>query len=153
MLKTGTIVEWRNVPGVLFEITSQSTDPASFGRNIQETYHIRRLDRDPDNFNTRLVSRKSIKPVHPLKLLAMQVGENHPPGPKIVRDPRIMGGTPCIAGTRMPAYMILEFFADVLEDDDGEDAYEIISEELGITKQQVADCVAYAARYLRSLHP
>jgi uncharacterized protein (DUF433 family) len=61
---------------------------------------------------------------------------------RIVRDPKVMTGKPCIAGTRITVQQILEDIADGMSVQDVIDAYE------HITADDVRAAVAYAADYL-----
>lgn len=61
---------------------------------------------------------------------------------RISRDPKVMGGKACIAGTRITVQQILEDIADGLSLGDIRDAYEHLCEE------DVKAAVAYAADYL-----
>ncbi len=58
---------------------------------------------------------------------------------RISVDPEICGGKPCIKGTRIPVFMILELI-------EAEIAFEKIIEDYypGITKEDIKACVEYA---------
>lgn len=57
---------------------------------------------------------------------------------RIVSDPQILRGKPCIKGTRIPAALILGYLAS----DRGPDA--VIHEFPDLTRQDVAACLDYA---------
>ncbi len=59
--------------------------------------------------------------------------------PRISIDPAVMGGKPCIAGTRMPVSMILEELADGLTPD------EVVEAHPFLTPDDVRAAQAFAA--------
>lgn len=61
---------------------------------------------------------------------------------RIACDPAIMVGKPCIKGTRIPVYLILEFMANGASVDWLLDSYPHITED------DVAACLAYAAEVI-----
>ena len=70
--------------------------------------------------------------------------------PLIVRDPLILGGTPCIRGTRLSVYIIAARFKG------GETAEEIFDgypAELGLGPETVASAIAYAETHPQVEHP
>lgn len=62
---------------------------------------------------------------------------------RIIRDPRIMMGKPCIAGTRIAVDLILEDLSDGMTVGQVLEAYE------GLREEDVRAALDYAARYLR----
>jgi len=62
---------------------------------------------------------------------------------RIHRDARIMGGKPCIRGTRIPVDVILEDLADGMSFADVLAAYE------DLTEDDLRAALDYAAAYLR----
>jgi uncharacterized protein (DUF433 family) len=59
--------------------------------------------------------------------------------PRIISDPNICGGEPCIKGTRIPVHVILSHLAT------GED-YEIILKHFPrLTKEDILACLEYAS--------
>jgi uncharacterized protein (DUF433 family) len=62
---------------------------------------------------------------------------------RIIRDPKIMMGKPCIAGTRITVEAILEDLSDGMTFPQVMEAYE------GLTEADVRAALDYAARYLR----
>ncbi len=62
---------------------------------------------------------------------------------RITRDPKIMQGKPCIAGTRVPIDVILEDLSDGMSIHDVTQSYE------GVTEEDVRAALEYAAEYLR----
>jgi uncharacterized protein (DUF433 family) len=65
----------------------------------------------------------------------------------IVRNPAILGGTPCIKGTRLNVYAIA---ARVLG---GETAEDIVAENPHVTVDMVRAAVAYAQEHPQVEHP
>ena len=61
---------------------------------------------------------------------------------RIVRDPAIMMGKPCIAGTRITVELVLEYLAQALT------AEEIVEGHRHLTVEDVRAAAAYAAHYL-----
>lgn len=62
------------------------------------------------------------------------------PNDIIHSDPEIMGGTPCIKGTRMTVYAVeARLRADTIE--------QLIAEYPHLTREQIAAAVDYAARH------
>ncbi|MBY0564381.1 MAG: DUF433 domain-containing protein [Hyphomonadaceae bacterium] len=62
---------------------------------------------------------------------------------RITRDPKIMLGKPCVAGTRITVEAILEDLSDGMSVAQVLEAYE------GLTEEDVRAALDYAARYLR----
>lgn len=58
---------------------------------------------------------------------------------RITRDPRIMLGKPCIAGTRIPVEAILEDLAD------GMSAAQVVGAYDGLTEEDVRAALEYAS--------
>ena len=65
----------------------------------------------------------------------------------ITRDPEILGGTPCIRGTRLNIYAIAARLAGT------ETAEDIVTENPWITVEMVHAAVAYAAAHPLVEHP
>lgn len=63
--------------------------------------------------------------------------------PRITRDPKIMLGKPCVAGTRIPVEAILEDLAD------GMSLAQVVGAYDGLTEEDVRAALEYAAEYLR----
>lgn len=61
---------------------------------------------------------------------------------RIVVDPTIMVGKPCIRGTRLPAHYIVGLLAS------GATFAEILDEYRGLTREDILACFAFAARVL-----
>jgi uncharacterized protein (DUF433 family) len=59
--------------------------------------------------------------------------------PRIVSDPNICGGEPCIKGTRVPVHIILGHLAA------GEDYETILSSFPRINKEDILACLEYAS--------
>jgi uncharacterized protein (DUF433 family) len=57
---------------------------------------------------------------------------------RIVSDPQILRGKPCIKGTRIPVPLVLGYLAT------GKMAQEIVTEFPGITVEDVSACLQYA---------
>lgn len=62
----------------------------------------------------------------------------------ITKNPKILGGKPIIAGTRMSVEVILEFLAGGME------IKEILKEYSFLTKEQISAAIEYAAKQVRS---
>lgn len=62
----------------------------------------------------------------------------------IIQDPKILGGKPIIAGTRMSVEVILEFLAGGME------IKEILKEYAFLKKEQVQAAIQYAAQKIGS---
>ena len=62
---------------------------------------------------------------------------------KIISDPNIMHGEPCIKGTRIPVYIVLDCLAD------GMSAEEILKEYPRLTKEDLTAAISYASRLAR----
>lgn len=60
----------------------------------------------------------------------------------ITQDPKILGGKPIIAGTRMSVEVILEFLAG------GMDKKDVLREYPFLTKEQVEAAIDYAAKMI-----
>lgn len=58
----------------------------------------------------------------------------------ITSNPKILGGKPIIAGTRMSVEVLLEFLAGGME------IKEILKEFPFLTKEQIQDAISYGAR-------
>ncbi len=59
--------------------------------------------------------------------------------PRIVSDPNICGGEPCIKGTRIPVHIILSHLAA------GEDYETVLREFLRLTHEDILACLEYAS--------
>ena len=66
---------------------------------------------------------------------------------QIISDPDILGGTPCIAGTRLPVYAVAARFLA------GEPATDIIDGYPDLTPAHVYSAVAYAKSHPFEEHP
>ena len=62
---------------------------------------------------------------------------------RISADPAICGGQACIQGTRVPAYVVLDFLAA------GNTVEEILDEHPQLTREDVLAAVEYAAMLAR----
>ena len=62
--------------------------------------------------------------------------------PYIVSDPTILGGKPCIRGTRISVGFVLELFASGATHQDILEAYP------HLTAEGISDALRYAARFL-----
>jgi uncharacterized protein (DUF433 family) len=62
---------------------------------------------------------------------------------RIVSDPDILGGKPCIRGTRISVEFLLELIASGATIDDVVDSYP------HLTREDVSSAVQFAANYLR----
>ncbi|MCL5105010.1 MAG: DUF433 domain-containing protein [Armatimonadetes bacterium] len=62
---------------------------------------------------------------------------------RIVADPEIHHGVPCVKGTRIPVSIIVGSLAD------GMNAEEILQEYSQLTEEDIAAALAYAAEVLR----
>ena len=60
--------------------------------------------------------------------------------PQIVTNPNILGGKPCIRGTRLSVEFIVNLLAH------GSTVKEILDEYSGLTHDDVRACLLYAAR-------
>ncbi|MDH5185628.1 MAG: DUF433 domain-containing protein [candidate division WOR-3 bacterium] len=58
---------------------------------------------------------------------------------KIISDPRICSGKPCIKGTRIPVHLILDLLAA------GESYEGIMKAYPNISKEDIKACISYAA--------
>jgi len=63
---------------------------------------------------------------------------------RIVSDPSVLGGKPCIRGTRISVEFILELIASGASRDD------IIRAWPNLTAEDVEEAVLYAARFLKN---
>jgi uncharacterized protein (DUF433 family) len=63
---------------------------------------------------------------------------------RIVSDPTVLGGKPCIRGTRISVEFILELFASGATHDDILRAYPHLAAE------DIAEALRYAARFLEN---
>jgi uncharacterized protein (DUF433 family) len=61
------------------------------------------------------------------------------PFDRITTDPDVMGGVPCIRGTRMPVATVVAMIADGMSTD------EIISDLPDLTPQDVTEALRYTA--------
>ena len=61
---------------------------------------------------------------------------------RISIDPEIQHGKPCIRGTRIPVYIILEML------EHGLTIHEILEEYLHIKEDDVKACIAFARRFV-----
>ncbi len=59
--------------------------------------------------------------------------------PRIVADPNICGGEPCIKGTRVPVHIVLSHLAA------GEDYEAILKHFPRLTKEDILACLEYAS--------
>ena len=59
--------------------------------------------------------------------------------PRIVSDPKICGGEPCIKGTRIPVHIILSHLGT------GEDYDKILKHFPRLTKKDILACLEYAS--------
>lgn len=59
--------------------------------------------------------------------------------PRIVSDPNICGGEPCIKGTRIPVHIILSHLAA------GEDYDTVLQEFPRLTHEDILACLEYAS--------
>lgn len=59
--------------------------------------------------------------------------------PRIVSDPNICGGEPCIKGTRIPVHIILSHLAA------GEDYDTVLREFPRLTHEDILACLEYAS--------
>ena len=58
---------------------------------------------------------------------------------RIASDPNICGGEPCLAGTRIPVWVVLSHLAA------GEDIETILSNFPRLTKEDIQACLEYAS--------
>lgn len=58
---------------------------------------------------------------------------------RIVSDPNICGGEPCVAGTRIPVWVILSHLAA------GEDTETILRNFPSLSKEDIQACLEYAS--------
>ncbi len=63
---------------------------------------------------------------------------------RIISDPSILGGKPCIKGTRISVEFVLELMASGASREDVQRSYPQLSEE------GVAEALRYAARFLQN---
>ena len=63
---------------------------------------------------------------------------------KIVSNPKILGGKPCIAGTRISVEIILEWIAS------GAGINEIVSKYSYLTKDAVKQAIIYASKFVEN---
>jgi uncharacterized protein (DUF433 family) len=63
---------------------------------------------------------------------------------RIVVDPRVMVGKPCIRGTRLPVDYILRLLAN------GATIEEILEEYDGLTRDDIAACLLFASEALEN---
>ncbi len=64
--------------------------------------------------------------------------------PTITSDPKVMGGKPCIAGTRISVEVLLDHLAS------GESMEELLAGYPPLTEADVRAALAYAAEHLRT---
>ena len=64
--------------------------------------------------------------------------------PRIVADPAVCHGAPCIRGTRVMVSVLLDCLADGMTHD------QIVAEFQGLTDDDIAAALAYAARVMQS---
>ena len=64
--------------------------------------------------------------------------------PRIVSDPSVLGGKPCIRGTRISVEFILELIASGASRDD------IVRGWPNLAAEDVEEAVLYAARFLKN---
>jgi uncharacterized protein (DUF433 family) len=65
--------------------------------------------------------------------------------PRISQDPAVMGGKPCIKGTRIPVEIVLDHLAA-----GGGDFVAVLSGYPDLTPEDITAAIAAAAEYLRS---
>lgn len=65
--------------------------------------------------------------------------------PRISQNPAVMGGKPCIKGTRIPVEIVLDHLAA-----GGGDFAAVLSGYPDLTAEDITAAIAYAAEYLRS---
>ena len=63
----------------------------------------------------------------------------------IVSDPEILGGKPCIKGTRITVYDVLEYLAGGMTED------QILSDFPSLKREDIRACLAFAADRERRL--
>lgn len=69
----------------------------------------------------------------------------HTRSPTIVSDPEIMGGRPCLSGTRIPVDLVLEYLADGWTSGDLKDEYpELKDDDVRAVLRYAADRVLAA---------
>jgi uncharacterized protein (DUF433 family) len=61
---------------------------------------------------------------------------------RITRDPKVLAGKPVIAGTRLSVEFIVNLLAH------GASVEEVLAEYSGLTRDDIAACLLYAARSL-----
>ncbi|MBI3995891.1 MAG: DUF433 domain-containing protein [Nitrospirae bacterium] len=59
--------------------------------------------------------------------------------PRIVSDPQICGGEPCIKGTRIPVHIVLSHLAA------GEDYKTVLKQFPRLTQEDILACLEFAA--------
>ncbi len=64
--------------------------------------------------------------------------------PHIAADPSVLGGKPCIKGTRISVEVILEWIAS------GATADEIVKKYPLLTKEAVSEAIRYAAQFTKN---
>jgi uncharacterized protein (DUF433 family) len=64
--------------------------------------------------------------------------------PRIVRNPDIMGGKPCVAGTRVPVEHILDWLAR------GESIEDVLIGYPDISREDVYAAIGYARDYIHT---
>jgi uncharacterized protein (DUF433 family) len=64
----------------------------------------------------------------------------------ITVDPMIRSGKPCLRGTRITVFDVLDYLAS------GMDEAEIISDFPALTREHIRACIAYAAARERRFH-
>lgn len=64
--------------------------------------------------------------------------------PRITQIPGVMGGKPCIKGTRIPVDIIVDYVAS------GETIAEVLEGYPDITEEDVRAALAYAADHIRT---
>jgi uncharacterized protein (DUF433 family) len=62
---------------------------------------------------------------------------------RIMTDPEVMGGLPCIRGLRMPVATVVAMVADGMTND------EILAEHPDLTQEDIHEALLYAAEAVR----
>ena len=62
---------------------------------------------------------------------------------RILIDPRICHGKPCVKGTRIMVWLVVQYFAN------GDSAEDILAAYPSLSRQDIQACLAYAAEMTR----